>query len=225
MDKWQDDKYVEKWLSKKSKKTRKNYVSFYPKWLEFIGMTPSEQIEKRILDLKADTSEKQHWFEDKVIEYKQLLETKFDTESSIKAHLTCVRSFFSSNRYPLTFGKGELKVEVETKVIPKEWVPDNIEVRVMYSQANPRDRALLLVLYQSGFSEIDVSALNVEDIENLYEMDVNEHYYIAKKREKTNIIQATCIFVEALHDIRAMLRERGYTLFPRGLNGPPLICH
>jgi uncharacterized coiled-coil protein SlyX len=33
--------------------------------------------------------------------------------------------------------------------------------------------------------------------------------FIEKKREKTNQIQATCISAEAIHDIKAMLRERG----------------
>jgi len=63
-------------------------------------------------------------------------------------------------------------------------------------------------LYQSGFSEVDVSALKIEDIEDIYNLAENEHYFIEKPREKTNIIQATCISYEALHDIRAMLAER-----------------
>jgi len=63
-------------------------------------------------------------------------------------------------------------------------------------------------LYQSGFSEVDVSALKIEDIEDIYNLAENEHYFIEKPREKTNIIQATCLSYEALHDLKAMLAER-----------------
>jgi len=204
---WLNDTYVQKWLGKKTKKTRKNYVSFFPSWLRFIKMDPTQQIEKRVRDLQNSDIRERTWVEDKVVEYRNFLQTQFDSESTIKAYLTCVRSFFSSNRLPLSFGRGELTVEVSEKVIAQKWIPSNIEVRVLYGQANVRDRALLLVLYQTGYSEIDVSSLNIEHLNNIYEHE--GHLFIEKKREKTNQIQATCISAEAIHDIKAMLRERG----------------
>ena len=36
-----------------------------------------------------------------------------------------------------------------------------------------------------------------------------EHYVVEKPREKTGEMQATCFSYEAVHDIRAMLQERG----------------
>jgi len=204
---WLNDPYVQKWLGKKTKKTQKNYVSFFPSWLAFIKMSPSEQIQKKVKDLQSSDITERTWFEDKVIEYRNFLQTQFDSESTIKAYLTCVRSFFSSNRLPLSFGRGELRVEVSQKVIEQKWIPSNIEIRVLYGQADVRDRGLLLVLYQSGFSEIDVSSLNIEHLDNIYEHET--HLFIEKRREKTNIIQATCISAEAVHDIKSMLRERG----------------
>jgi hypothetical protein len=62
----------------------------------------------------------------------------------------------------------------------------------MYSHANLRDRALLLVLAQSGFSEVDVSLLKIENLKGIYEQPETEHYFIEKSREKTGEIQATC---------------------------------
>lgn len=162
-DNWLSDPYVWKWLGKKSKKTQKNYVSFFPSWLAFIKMSPTEQIEKRVKDLQSSDLRERTWFEDKVIEFKNFLQTQFDNETTVKAYLTCVRSFFSSNRLGLNFGKGELKVEVSQKVVKQKWIPTNIEIRVMYGQSDVRDRALLLTLYQSGFSEIDVASLNIEE--------------------------------------------------------------
>jgi len=138
---WLNDPYVQKWLNKKSKKTQKNYVSFYPSWLAFVKMSPTKQIERRVTDLQSSDLRERNFFEDKVIEYKNFLQTQFDNETTVKAYLTTVRSFFSSNRLPLSFGRGELAVEVANKVIEQKWVPSNIEIRVIYGQANVRDRA------------------------------------------------------------------------------------
>jgi hypothetical protein len=41
-DNWLEDAFVIEWLSKVGERTQKNYKERYPKWLAFIGMTPSE---------------------------------------------------------------------------------------------------------------------------------------------------------------------------------------
>jgi hypothetical protein len=83
------------------------------------------------------------------------------------------------------------------------------DVKSMYSHGSLRDRALLLVLAQSGFSEVDVSSFKIEQLRGIYEHPETEHYFIEKPREKTGEMQATCFSYEAMHDIRAMLQERG----------------
>ena len=125
---------------------------------------------------------------------------------TVHSYLISVQSFFSKNRLKLQFSRGDLKVEETEKVITK-WIPDNLEIRALYSMAGVRDRPLLLMLYQSGFSEIDVASLNIEDLGDIYKHE--GHLYIEKLREKTNQPQRSCISVEAVHDIRVMLRERG----------------
>src|SRR5450759_374402 len=79
-------------------------------------------------------------------------------------------------------------------------------MKQIYQHGEIRDRSLLLVLYQSGFSETDVSSLNLEDVPDIRETE--GHYQITMHREKTDILQRTCISEEAVHDIREMLKER-----------------
>lgn len=43
---WKKDPYAKSWLSKVSKRTRENYSATFPKWLTFIKMSPTAQIEK-----------------------------------------------------------------------------------------------------------------------------------------------------------------------------------
>ena len=205
-DNWKQDPYAKSWLGKVSKRTQENYSATFPKWLSFIKMSPTEQIEKRVRDLQSGDLRERCWFEDKVIEYKNFLATQGYRAVTVRSYLISVQSFFSKNRLKLQFSRGDLKVEETQKVVTK-WILDNIEIRAMYSMAGVRDRALLLMLYQSGFSEIDVASLNVEDLRNIYEND--GHLYIEKLREKTNQPQRSCISSEAVHDIKVMLRERG----------------
>ena len=73
---WKQDPYSKSWLSKVSKRTQENYSATFPKWLSFIKMSPTEQIEKRVRDLQSGDLRVRCWFEDKVIEYKISLPLK-----------------------------------------------------------------------------------------------------------------------------------------------------
>ena len=64
-------------------------------------------------------------------------------------------------------------------------------------------------LTQIGFSQADISKLKIENIKNLYTIPQTDHYFIEKPREKTGELQDTCFSYELLHDLRAMLSEKG----------------
>jgi len=203
------NKYVENWLTGLSERTKENYLREFPKWENFVKMSPTEQIEKRLKDLTSEDLTERTFFEQKFRAFKEYLEKEGKLSAlSIKTQLRTVASFFSRNGLPLALKRGDWESTLETKVIHRFKLSRD-DVRAMYAHANLRDRGLLLVLAQSGFSEVDVTALKIEDIKGLWEISQTEHYFIEKPREKTNIIQATCISYEALHDIRAMLTERG----------------
>jgi integrase len=203
------DKYVESWLTGLSESTKKNYLKDWSKWLDFIQMSPTEQIEKRLRDLTSKDLTERTFFEQKFRAYKEYLEKETDLKAiSVKTQLHTVASFFSRNSLPLNLKRGDWESTLETKVIHRFKLALD-DVKAMYAHANLRDRSLLLVLAQSGLSEVDTLALKIEDIKDLYLMPQTEHYFFEKPREKTNIIQATCISYEALHDIRAMLSESG----------------
>jgi integrase len=203
------DKYVESWLTGLSGSTKNNYLKDWSKWLDFIKMSPTEQIEKRLRDLTSKDLTERTFFEQKFRSYKEYLEKETDLKAiSVKTQLRTVASFFSRNSLPLNLKRGDWESTLETKVIQRFKLAKD-DVKGMYAHANLRDRALLLVLAQSGLSEVDTLALKIEDIRDLYLMPQTEHYFLEKPREKTNIVQATCISYEALHDIRAMLSEIG----------------
>jgi len=109
---------------------------------------------------------------------------------------------------PLALKRGDWESTQQQSVIQRLKITRD-DVKAMYSHASLRDRALLLVLAQSGFSEVDVSFFRVEEFKGLYDNPETEHYFIEKPREKTNKVQAICFSCEAVHDLKAMLQERG----------------
>lgn len=127
---------------------------------------------------------------------------------SMKTQRRTVASFFSRNGLPLNLKRGDWESTQQQQVVQR-WKATKEDVKSFYSHGNLRDRALLLVLAQSGFSEADVSNLKIEEPKGIYEQTEMEHYFIEKPREKTGEVQATCLTYEAMHDIRAMLQERG----------------
>ncbi|MEM3377533.1 MAG: tyrosine-type recombinase/integrase [Candidatus Bathyarchaeia archaeon] len=206
---YEQDEYFKKWLIGLSPKTKKNYTQDYHEWHAFIGMTPTEQIKKRMQDLTTQDLTQRLFFEDKFRAYKEYLEQKGNLKhATVRSKLRTVASFFGRNGLPLALKRGDWEPTQQQPIIQR-WKLTREEVKAMYAHANLRDRALLLILAQSGLSEIDVSQLRIEQLKGLYEHPEAEHYYLEKPREKTNETQATCISYEALHDIKAMLKERG----------------
>jgi integrase len=224
---WLNDKHVQNWFENlKSERTVQNYKERFPRFLEWCKKTPTEIIKSRLEHLTTQDLEKRRYWESRLIKFTRYLESLKDSEGkrtlstwSIKGYQTCVQSFFSHNGVKLVFARKELDVEpAERETVEKEWIPSNEEVRMIYRACkNARDRSIVLLLYQSGFSEVDVSNMRIEDFDfydqnGNWQMKPYEDVYHARLREKTNILQQSCVSREAIEDIRISLQDRG---FPR----------
>ena len=160
-------------------------------------------------DLTTQNIVERTFFEDQFRAYKEYLEARGNLKPlAVKTALIPVSSFFSRNGLPLNLKRGDWATTQTQEVVRKSKTRKE-DVKSMYSHGNLRDRALLLVLAQSGFSEVDVSSFRIENLQGLYDAPETEHYVVEKPREKTGEMQATCFSYEALHDIKAMLQERG----------------
>jgi hypothetical protein len=203
------DPYFKRWMAGLSDRTKQNYTERIQNWITFMGMDLTPQVTKRMNDLTSKDLSERQFFEDKFRAYKEYLEKRGDLKPrSVSTELTAVASFFSRIGLPLALKRGDWQSTQQQSVIQRMKLTKD-DIKALYSHANLRDRALLLVLAHSGFSEVDVSFLKVEELKGLYDNPETEHYFIEKPREKTNEIQATCFSYEAVHDLKAMLQERG----------------
>jgi hypothetical protein len=188
---YRDDKYIKSWLVGLSERTQANYLEEFSEWYAFMGMTPTQMIEKRLKDTRSDNLAERMFFEQKFREYKQHLED-FGTLSpiAIRTQLTPVASFFSRNGLKLNLKRGDWESNKVQIVKTARLKLEKEDIKAMYTHGGTRDRALLLVLAQSGFSEVDVSNFKIEDMLSVYSAPETEHFYLEKRREKTGEDQA-----------------------------------
>jgi len=205
----ENDVYVQRWLAGLSAETKRNYLMQIRDWFTFVGMTPTEQIKKRMHDLATEDLSERQFFESKFREYKAFLEAQNKLSAvSIKACLRTVASFFGRTVGKLNLRRGDWNSTLSTRIQNKLTLKLD-DVKAMYAHGNLRDRCLLLCLSQSGFSEVDVSEFCIEDMKGFYESPISTHYFIEKQREKTGETQATCLSFECVHDLRDYLAEKG----------------
>jgi site-specific recombinase XerC len=225
MKDWENDKYVKNWFALLgNERTIKNYKGDFPRFLKYVEAhtpckTPTDIIESRLQHLTSQNLIERRFWEMQTIKFKNYMETKNLRMATVKGYIRTVQSFFSKNGVKLSFSRGELKINPSEKdKVYREWIPSNEEIRLIYRLcASARDRGILLMLYQSGFSEVDVANMQIQQFpfysENGdWQLNSNEDLFYQRRREKTNQWQKTIVNRECLEEIRIYLQSRG---FPR----------
>lgn len=202
---WENDKAVQNWFTQlQSERTKENYRSDFQKWLNWIKMSPSEQTTKRLEDLGSKDVLERRFFERKLVQYKGELQKTYRA-SSVKSFMRTVQSFFRYNGIPLTLTPTESKVRSVKQKLRLE-VPSNEKIRAIYALSSKNMRPAILVSYHSGFDSIDTCNLRIEDVGTLKE---GEHTFVTIQRHKSTEKTMTCLSVECVHDLMAMLKLRG----------------
>jgi site-specific recombinase XerD len=221
-DAWHSDPTAKHWFTKiGNERTIKNYKWEFPKFLDFVKVQPKDIVQQRLEQLSTTDQTKRRVWEDKYVEYKHLLENQGLRKNTVKSYLRTVQSFFTNNNVNLVLSRNDTKVRPQNRedLVPTEWIPQNEEIRVLYRMAqNARDRAVLLVLYQSGFSEVDVASMQIDefpfyDAQGNWKISSTDDLYHQRLRSKTrasSALQQICISREALEEIRIMLQTRSY---------------
>ena len=140
---YEKDKYFQKWLVGLSDRTKENYTQEFEGWFNFVKMTPTEQIEKRLKDTASDNLEERMFFENKFRGYKEHLEKRDLTPEGVRTLLTPVASFFSRNGLPLNLKRGDWESTQTQQVVHRIKLTKE-DVKSMYSHGNLRDRARAL---------------------------------------------------------------------------------
>ena len=210
---------IEEWIASYAQRTQINYRAEFPRFLAWLYfeegniISPKDIIRERTSQWLSDNPQERGSWENIVNRYKQHLEEKGFSENTIMSYRRAVMSFFSYSRVSLKFRRKEGKIRSK-KTVKIKFAPTNSMLRAMYSHADPLGRALLLVAYHSSLSGVDIKDLRIEELPGLYgddgKVDSSRHYYLTKSRSKSGEWQQTFLSTDALHELDAYLRERGY---------------
>jgi len=83
---YENDPYVQKWFVGLDKNTKGNYLRQFKEWLDFIRMSPTEQIQKRLKDMNSTDLTERQFFENNWREFKAYLEETKKTDGCVKGY-------------------------------------------------------------------------------------------------------------------------------------------
>jgi integrase len=217
-----------------SKNSRTVYLGSFQQFMAWLhrqagyeGASPDSLIAMRRADLKSDDVKQRRRFEALLKRYyadvrEQHGKAYWTSSNKLKA----VRSFFSGNFLPVTYRRGELRVVQANK--EEKRFPRTADVGAWCRRLESwRDRAMFLLMFQSGPTPVDVCAVRYGEIKDKLSQDPPVLFRYV--RQKTGIEAKTCLHADTLYALRMMLENRGglgdEDFVFVGRNGKPLTPH
>lgn len=178
------------------------------KFCEWAKKTPDELIRERKEDLASNDDKIRHRAEMRVKDYIKVLEQTC-APNTRKSQMTAIRNFYNRNYCELKFfrrdGPRAETISEGTRAATKEDIQKMVEI------SNPREKALILFLKDTGLSESDAAKLKLKnlDVKDATELFMVEPpLTILTKRVKTGVPTVTFLGREGLDALRASLKIR-----------------
>jgi integrase len=242
-----EDPVVKRWLDTIVKPgTKYSYKSAFLRYVEYSKITPSQMIDEAVEDGTKDPRQRKDVLLTRILGFYAWLKTDYEKKSRgtgphhvvgkgvsdklASMYTAAVRSFYST--YDLSVRlKGRRRMP-KPRVQNKRMIVGAEQVRVLCEHArSPRDRALILVNFQSG---LDVSTLCSVKYGDVSEgLAKNEHpLKLELQRPKTGTDFYTFLGDDATEALKAYLADmkqrgvtftHGTTLFLQGKSKLPIV--
>lgn len=132
------------------------------KFCEWIQKTPDQLIDERKLQLKDEDQRVNHQAEMDVKRFLAHLDEKELSPNTVRGYFMAIRNFYKRNYLELSFFRGDIRithtVQEGTRAASKT------DIRKMLEVSNPRVRAIILFLKDTGLSESDFAKLKLKDL-------------------------------------------------------------
>jgi integrase len=198
--------------------TKYSWLHHLKRFCAWVGKTPDELIEERKVQLQSNDRSVQHMAEKNLQDFLNYLEEQGLSPNTRKSYFMAIRNFYKRNYYELTFfrgdGPGDEVTQEGTRAASKEDINKMLEV------SNPRVRALLLFLKDTGLSESDAVKLKLKDLNVIEPKDIRQirdpseilvlepPVPIIVKRKKTKRLTITFMGKESFEALKTTLRVR-----------------
>ena len=198
-------------LSAKARSTQQVYLAAFEAFLERWDLNPDKMYEMRMADLESgDPRDKQN-VERMVKVYMNELLEEGKAPSTVRQVSKAVGSFMESQNLEL-----KLKAKDKPRVVSNgQSLALASHIRTMYDQVSPemreRNRAIIMVLKDSGLRVSDISLINMEDWEKARTLktEVGEFkVFEAKATKKTGDLAYIHLGPESVNAVREYLKVR-----------------
>lgn len=191
--------------------TQYNWVGCLERFCEWIGKTPDELVAERKEALRSDDERLKHQAEVDVKRFLRYLEEQRRlSPSTCRNYFMGIRNFYKRNYLELQFFRRDgprqgSTVQKGTRAASKD------DIRKMMEVSNPRVRALILFIKDTGLSESDVVKLKLKDLgiksmSNIFSLDTPIPLILTRK--KTGRRTITFIGKEAYEALKVTLKIR-----------------
>jgi len=217
-----EDPALKRWLNTIMKATtRYNYKTAFRAYTLFTGMTASALIDEALEDAKRDPRQKRDVVLQKLISFYRWCKTEYPRKSRGKgphkiigkgvsdklAHMfvAAMRSFYAT--FDVTVRMKGRTALPKPRVTNKRMKVNAEQVKVLINHArSPRDRAIILTLFQSGMDVSTLCRLKYGDVTD--GLKNNEHpLKLDLYREKTGIEFYTFMGKDAVEALKAYLAD------------------
>lgn len=189
--------------------TKYVWLHHLKRFCDWIGKSPDQLIEERKHDNGCEDERVKHRAEMKVKQFIKHLEEQGLSANTRNSYFMAIRNFYKRNYYELHFfrgdGPGNQTVQEGTRAASKE------DIRKMLEVSNPRVRALLLFIKDTGLAEADVAKLKLKDLgvkdaSQIFQLEAPVSLVL--RRKKTGNLTMTFMGKESFEALKTTLRIR-----------------
>lgn len=202
---------VKRWLAGKSEGTVKLYLPALEEYVKFTGLNPGQLIDEAEEDREKSRRDRGAP-EDKLKEFHNHLLTSYKqkkgktglSEKCAVVYFGAIKTFYKSNGFELdvkTPKASPKKVNFKLAIRPKE------VKKLLDWCSNQRDKAIILVMFQSGMSVAELCSLNYGDVvRELEEGKIPLQLHIIREKEKVEY--HTFLGKDAVDALKLYIKER-----------------
>jgi integrase len=191
--------------------TQYNWIGCLERYCEWIGKTPDKLIAERREASKSDDERLKHQVEIDIKRFLRYLEEqKHLAPSTCRSYFIGIRNFYKRNYLDLQFFRGDGPRQSST-VQKGARAANKDDIRKMLEVSDPRVKALILFIKDTGLSESDVVKLKlrdlgIKDMDNVFSLEPPIPLVLTRKKTGRRII--TFIGQEAYEALKVTLQIR-----------------
>jgi integrase len=128
-------------------------------YCNFLGMTPNELIEEAEDEEETRIRMRRRKIKSHLLNFKDYLNTKDHTVLTVRNYITIIRSFY--REFDIELPKMYLKTDNRQE--SREDIPTKDDIKIALKYANPRYRAIILLMSSSGMGASEIISLSIND--------------------------------------------------------------